>query len=151
MWTAVQLALFILEVDYEHYLDTPLEIKKRFGLKISIEKIEKLMKSKEYDEVVLRWYLQYAQSKERVKQQFFLIKERYFRQQMKTNVSGKAFEHFGVMSNEYVPKSGTQINNLINLTPEQNEQLGRAVDMAEANRLKRLAEEKKNKEGNGGK
>lgn len=141
-WTPTQFALFILTVDYEHFLDTPLEIKKRFKLKISIEKIEKMMKSKEYNEVILRWFLQYAKSDARTAKQFYLIKERYFKQQMKTNVGRQAVDFFGMISDKFNPRPNSQITNLINLTPEQNEQLGKSVLTALKNREARLKETK---------
>lgn len=139
-WTPTQFALFILMVDYEHFLDTPLEIKKRFKLKLSTERIEKLIKSKEYNEVILRWFLQYAQSDERTAQQFYLIKERYFKQQMKTNVGRQAVDFFGMISQKFNPHPSSQVTNLINLTPEQNKQLGDSVINALENRKKRMAE-----------
>lgn len=139
VWTPMQLAVFILTVDPDHYLDSPIDIKKRFKLKISPEKIERLRNSKEYDEVVIRWFLQYARSDERTEQQFYLIKERYWEQQMKGHVTSNAVQFFGELSGKYSPKANTQVNTFV-LSDMQRKQLGKSVAEALRNRQNRLKE-----------
>ena len=139
VWTPMQLAVFILTVDPDHYLDSPIDIKKRFKLKVSPEKIEKLRNSKEYDEVIIRWFLQYARSDERTEQQFQLIKERYWRQQMTGHVTSNAVQFFGELSGKYSPKADTQVNTYV-LSNAANKKLGEDVAEALRNRQSRLRE-----------
>lgn len=143
-WTPTQLAIFILTIDPDYYLATPIDIKKQFKLKITLEKIERLMKSKEYNEVILRWFLEYAKSDERTQEQFYLLKEKYFWQQMNGMVSHKAMEIFGGMSGKYTSKVNTQVNTFV-LSDVQRKQLGKSVAEALRNRQNRI----KGGDGNG--